>query len=108
MSRTSRGTPLSNELLEQQADEAEQGYRPEQLRRRGRPRLAKGKGPSHTLNVRIDDDLRDGPTVLVVRVTRPRRSCAKRCAATWQANRHPDAFMRCAHNTDLTQLAAGV
>jgi len=60
MSRTSRGTPLSNELLEQQADEAEQGYRPEQLRRRGRPRLAKGKGPSHTLDVRIDDDLRDG------------------------------------------------
>jgi CRISPR-associated endonuclease/helicase Cas3 len=60
MSRTSRGTSLSNELLEQLADEAEQGYRPEQLRRRGRPRLAKGEGPSHTLNVRIDDDLRDG------------------------------------------------
>ena len=59
MSRTSRGAPLSNELLEQLADEAEQGHAPERLRRRGRPRLAEGKGPSHSLNVRIDDDLRD-------------------------------------------------
>ena len=59
MSRTSRGTPLSDELLEQLADEAEQGYAPQQLRRRGRPRLAKGRGPSHSLNVRVGDDLRD-------------------------------------------------
>lgn len=62
MSRTSRGTPLSDELLEQLADEAEQGYAPEQLRRSGRPRLSTGHGPSHTLNVRIDDDLRDDLT----------------------------------------------
>ncbi len=59
--KTSKGTPLTEELLDRLADEAEAGYAPEQLNWRrppGRPRLSgDGEGPSQVLNVRIDDDL---------------------------------------------------
>jgi Ribbon-helix-helix protein, copG family len=53
---TSRGIPLSEDLLEQLADEAERGYPPERLVRRGRPPL--GDGPSEVVPVRLDPDLR--------------------------------------------------
>ncbi len=62
MTRTSHGAPLTNEVLEQLADDAEAGYAPHQLRVRkgpGRPRLSDGEGPSRSLNVRIGDELRD-------------------------------------------------
>lgn len=59
MTRTSKGTPLTDAVLDQLADEAEAGYAPEQLRARdgrGRPRLS--DGPSSAVNVRLDDELR--------------------------------------------------
>jgi CRISPR-associated endonuclease/helicase Cas3 len=63
--RTSGGTELTDELLDRLVDEAEAGYRPEQLRARrgpGRPRRSERAGPSKTLNVRVEDDLRDPRT----------------------------------------------
>lgn len=62
MTRTSKGTPLTDEMLDRLADDAETGYPPEQLRvrkGRGRPRLSDGDGPSGSVNVRLDDELRD-------------------------------------------------
>lgn len=52
---------VTDELAERLADDAEAGYPPEQVHvrptGRGRPRLAKGEGPSPTVNARLDDDL---------------------------------------------------
>ena len=54
---------VTDELAERLADDAEAGYPPEQVHvrptGRGRPRLAKGEGPSPTVNARLDDDLAD-------------------------------------------------
>jgi predicted DNA-binding protein len=54
---------VTEELAERLADDAEAGYPPRQIRvrptGRGRPRLAKGEGPSPTVNARLDDDLAD-------------------------------------------------
>lgn len=61
MERTSRGTPLTEELLDRLVEEAEQGFRDDQLKVRrgpGRPRLSDGEGPSSTVNVRLDDALK--------------------------------------------------
>lgn len=61
MGRTSRGTHLTEDLLDRLVEEAEQGFDEEQLTVRrgpGRPRLSEGEGPSNSVNVRLDDDLR--------------------------------------------------
>ena len=57
---TASGTPITDDLLEQLADEAERGYDPGQLvarrGRRGRPRL--GVEPSSVESVRLDPELK--------------------------------------------------
>lgn len=62
MTKASKGTPLTDDVLDRLADEAEAGYAPHQLRVRegpGRPRLSEGDGPSASLNIRIEDELRE-------------------------------------------------
>lgn len=63
-SKKQRGSvKVTDELAERLADDAEAGYPPRQIHMRptgrGRPRLAKGEGPSPTVNARLDDDLAD-------------------------------------------------
>ena len=57
---TKSGTPITEELLEQFADEAERGFDTDQLverrGRRGRPRL--GVEPSSVESVRLDPELK--------------------------------------------------
>ena len=54
---------VTDELAEHLADDAQAGYPPDQIHvrptGRGRPRLAKGQGPSPTVNARLDDELAD-------------------------------------------------
>jgi predicted transcriptional regulator len=54
---------VTDELAERLADDAEAGYPPRRIHvrptGRGRPRLAKGSGPSPAVNARIDDELAD-------------------------------------------------
>ena len=52
------GVPITEELVERLADEAEAGFSPEQIRGPGRPRLSPGQGPSAIVQVRVDDELR--------------------------------------------------
>jgi hypothetical protein len=58
---TKSGTPITDELVEQLADEAERGYDVDELvarrGRRGRPRL--GLEPSTVESVRLDRALKD-------------------------------------------------
>ena len=55
--QTSGGVPVTDDLVEQLAAEAETGYDVPTLRRRGgRPRL--GSGPAEVVPVRIDPELR--------------------------------------------------
>jgi hypothetical protein len=51
------GAPITEELMERLADEAEAGFSPEQIRGPGRPRLSPGQGPSAIVQVRVDDAL---------------------------------------------------
>jgi len=51
------GTPLTEELAEQLADEAERGYDLSQGRRVGRPSLGGSAGSSPRVNFRITDSL---------------------------------------------------
>lgn len=51
------GVPITEDLIARLADEAEAGFAPDQLRRRGRPRLSPGDGPSAVVRVRVDDRL---------------------------------------------------
>jgi len=53
---TSGGVPVTNELIDQLAAEAQRGYDSSKLRRRGRPPL--GAGPSEVVPVRLDPQLR--------------------------------------------------
>lgn len=59
--RTKDGTPITDELIEQLADEAERGFDVEDLTqrrgKRGRPTL--GTGPSTVESVRLDPELRE-------------------------------------------------
>lgn len=52
---------VTDELAERLADDAEAGYDPGRInvrpKRRGRPRLAEGEGPSPAVNARLDDEL---------------------------------------------------
>lgn len=66
MSESKKGrasVKVTDEVAERLADDAEAGYPPRQIHvrptGRGRPRLAKGEGPSPTVNARLDDDLAD-------------------------------------------------
>jgi hypothetical protein len=52
--RTSGGVPVTDELIDKLAAEAEHGYKPTAIR--GRPRL--GTGPSEVVPVRLDPQLR--------------------------------------------------
>jgi hypothetical protein len=52
--RTSGGVPVTDELIDKLAAEAERGYQPSAIR--GRPRL--GTGPSEVVPVRLDPQLR--------------------------------------------------
>ena len=58
---TRSGTPITDELIEQFADEAEAGYDVDQIiarrNKRGRPRL--GSAPSTVESVRLDPELKD-------------------------------------------------
>jgi len=53
---TSAGVPITDELIDRLAAEAERGYDPAALRGRGRPRI--GAGPSAIVPVRLDPELR--------------------------------------------------
>lgn len=59
--RTKSGRPLTDEFIEQLADEAEQGYDVDDiLARRGkRGRPALGAGPSTVESVRLDPELKE-------------------------------------------------
>ena len=52
---TVNGVPVTNEMIQEWADEAERGYDVETLRRRGRKPL--GDGPARVVPVRLDDSL---------------------------------------------------
>ena len=58
---TQSGSPLTEELVEQLADEAERGYVVEEILgrrgKRGRPSL--GSGPSTVESVRLDPELKE-------------------------------------------------
>ena len=58
---TKSGTPVTDELVEQLADEAERGYDVDQLiarrGKRGRPRL--GSEPSTVESVRLDPEMKE-------------------------------------------------
>jgi hypothetical protein len=55
--RTSGGVPVTDELVQQLADEAEGGYDTTVLRRRG-GRRPLGSGPADVVPVRLDPELR--------------------------------------------------
>ena len=50
-----KGTLVTDEAIQGWADEAERGYDPARLRRRGRRPM--GDGPAKVVPVRLDDDL---------------------------------------------------
>lgn len=50
-----KGVPVTEEMIQEWADEAEKGYDVEQLRRRGRKPM--GDGPARVVPVRLDDTL---------------------------------------------------
>lgn len=52
---TIKGVPVTQEMIEDWADEAERGYDVAQLRRRGRKPM--GDGPARVVPVRLDDGL---------------------------------------------------
>lgn len=52
---TINGVPVTDEMIQAWADEAERGYDIDALRRRGRK--PKGSGPARVVPVRLDDSL---------------------------------------------------
>ncbi|MFW5471414.1 ribbon-helix-helix domain-containing protein [Knoellia sp. CPCC 206435] len=52
---TVNGVPVSDEMIQEWADEAERGYDVSQLRKRGRKPM--GDGPARVVPVRVDDAL---------------------------------------------------
>ncbi len=50
-----QGVPVTDEMLEEWADEAERGYDLDRLRKRGRKPI--GDGPAQVVPVRLDDTL---------------------------------------------------
>lgn len=55
---TMKGVPVTDEMIQGWADEAEHGYDVEQLRTRGRQPI--GDGPARVVPVRLDDTLQRG------------------------------------------------
>lgn len=51
------GAPVTEEQIQEWADEAERGYDVDALRKRGRGRKPVGDGPGQVVPVRIDDTL---------------------------------------------------
>lgn len=55
---TESGTPITDDLIDQLADEAERGYNVDEISgKRGRPRL--GSAPSTVESVRLDPELKE-------------------------------------------------
>jgi predicted transcriptional regulator len=52
---TVNGVPVSDEMIQEWADEAERGYDVSQVRKRGRKPM--GNGPARVVPVRVDDAL---------------------------------------------------
>jgi predicted transcriptional regulator len=52
---TVNGVPVSDEMIQEWADEAERGYDVSQVRKRGRKPM--GEGPARVVPVRVDDAL---------------------------------------------------
>lgn len=52
---TGNGVPVTEEMIQAWADEAERGYDIDALRKRGRK--PKGEGPARVVPVRLDDSL---------------------------------------------------
>ncbi|MEI8052091.1 MAG: CopG family transcriptional regulator [Actinomycetes bacterium] len=52
------GTPITGEMIEAMADEAERGYDVDELRRRRGGRPALGSSPSTVESVRLDPELK--------------------------------------------------
>lgn len=52
---TIKGVPVTDEMVQDWADEAERGYDVDQLRKRGRKPM--GDGPARVVPVRLDDTL---------------------------------------------------
>lgn len=50
-----KGVPVTDDIIQQLADEAEKGYDVDQLRKRGRKPM--GDGPARVVPVRLDDTL---------------------------------------------------
>ena len=69
--RTASGEPITDELIEKLAKEAEDGYDVDEMlnRRRGRPLI--GSGPARVESVRLDPELRES---LEIRAARDRES----------------------------------
>lgn len=55
MMETVNGVPVTDEMIQEWADEAERGYDVSQLRKRGRKPM--GDGPARVVPVRVDDTL---------------------------------------------------
>jgi predicted HicB family RNase H-like nuclease len=55
--RMADGTPITDEVADALADEAERGYDLNQARRVGRPSLAQATGKSPRINLRITEEL---------------------------------------------------
>lgn len=58
--KTASGVPITDELIEKLAKEAEEGFDVDEIlrRRRGRPPI--GSGPARVESVRLDPELREG------------------------------------------------
>ena len=52
------GTPITDEMIEEMADEAERGYDIENIRRRQGGRPSMGSAPSSVESVRLDPELK--------------------------------------------------
>jgi predicted transcriptional regulator len=76
---TINGQPVTDDMIQAWADEAERGYDVETLRKRGRPTL--GAGPGAVVPVRMDD------TLLTALTDRAQRDHVSRSEAIRQAVR---------------------
>jgi len=57
--KTASGVPITDELIEKLAKEAEEGFDVDEILRRRRGRPAMGSGPAKVESVRLDPELRD-------------------------------------------------
>lgn len=56
--KTASGVPITDELIERLAKEAEEGFDVDEILRRRRGRPAMGSGPAKVESVRLDPELR--------------------------------------------------